>query len=336
MSKSKIEWCEQTWNPVIGCSNKSAGCDNCYAEKMAYRLACMGTRGYTEGIVLRCPVNGPRWTGKTVFVKSEMQKPLRRQKPTLYFVSSMGDLFHESVPDIWICRVWDVMRQCSVRAWENKPAIAHRFMVLTKRPERMADFCRRVRFDRDRPAGRRVFMDDPGERTAYPLMGSGALKNVALGVTAENQDMADERIPILLATPAAKRFVSIEPMLGPVSLYPETGAIMERAVRKMEAGFPKEAFPLPDHLQYDGPPSVDLIIVGGESGPRARPMHAYWAQGVRDQCKAAGVPFMFKQWGSGVVDRDLHLGAGWDPTAPAGGRILNGQTHDGTIDWGVA
>ena len=177
MSKTRIEWTEHTWNPMSGCTKISDGCKNCYAEKMANRLKAMGVKGYENGFAV-------------TLHPEKLREPLERKKPTMYFVCSMGDLFHEDVPFDYIDQIFSTMVLCP----------QHTFQVLTKRPDRMKKYLE----DEDRK-----FLDIAGKNSCvYPL------PNVWLGVTAENQEQADKRIPILLDTPAAVRFVSIEPMLG--------------------------------------------------------------------------------------------------------------------------
>jgi protein gp37 len=250
---SKIEWTDETWNPVVGCSKISAGCENCYAQKMACRLAHMGNRAYQDVVRVSdqgIPLPG-RWNGKTAFVETALYKPLHWKKPRRIFVCSMGDLFHESVPFKWVHQIWDIMKACP----------QHTFMILTKRPEKMK---------RDIEL---VYMK---ERMGWA---KGFWQHVWLGVTAENQETADERIPVLLQIPAAVRFVSVEPMLWRVDLTPW----------------------LPRFLDFSyttDPARLDWIICGGESGPGARPLHPDWARSLRDQCQDAEVPFFFKQWGN--------------------------------------
>lgn len=186
MGKTKIEWTEYSWNPVTGCTPASEGCQNCYAKRMATRLK--GRYGYPEDEPFKVTLH-----------PEKLKEPLKWKKPRRVFVCSMGDLFHEQVPDEYIAKVWEVMSNAS----------QHTFLVLTKRPQRMKDFLARLGWyihDRDGYPMEAV-LDEGGKYT---------LKNVWLGVTAENQQRADERIPILLQIPAAVRFVSIEPMLGPV------------------------------------------------------------------------------------------------------------------------
>jgi len=230
---TKIEWAEESWNPVTGCSRVSEGCANCYAERMAKRLA--GRCGY--------PADDPF---RVTFHEDKLPAPLHWKKPRVVFVCSMGDLFHEDVTYEELTMVWNVMLEAD---W-------HLFLVLTKRPERMREFIR------------------------VPL------PNVWLGVSAENQARADERIPVLLSIPAAKRFVSIEPMLGPVELGEYLYSDYDVAAMDNQLLTPLEGF---KHIK------LDWVIVGGESGPGARPIHPDWARSVRDQCRDAGVPFFMKQ-----------------------------------------
>jgi protein gp37 len=187
-----------------------------------------------------------KWTGKVECCDWLLDKPLHWRKPCKIFVCSMGDLFHQAVPTEFIYKVFDVMKSCP----------QHTFLVLTKRPQRMS----------------------PEPKDGICII----FKNIWLGVSVENQKRADERIPILLQIPAAKRFVSIEPMLGLVDL--ERGR----------------------YFLTEPGPRLDWVILGGESGPKARPMNPDWVRSVRDQCKAAGVPFFFKQWGEWYpcIDRD--------------------------------
>lgn len=249
---SKIEWTDQTWNPIIGCSKTSPGCDNCYAEKMAFRLASMEGSPSFEDMKYQNVISPyGKWMNATHFVKSALEKPLHWRKPQMIFVCSMGDLFHESVPFSWIMDVMDIIDECP----------QHTFQILTKRPERMLEYFGSVsNLDPD-------YVITP---------------NLWLGVTAENQEQADKRIPILLQIPAAKRFVSIEPMLASVDL---TNFISTQVTH------------------YDN--QLDWVILGGESGPKARPMHPDWVRSVRDQCQSAMVPFFFKSWGEWQVFDDL-------------------------------
>lgn len=235
---SKIEWTEQTWNPVVGCTKISAGCKHCYAETLARRLRAMGTPGYENGFAL-------------TLLPERLEEPLRRKKPTVYFVNSMSDLFHDKVPDTYIEQIVDVMRRTP----------NHSYQVLTKRAARMA------RFFRDR---------------AVP-------DNVWLGVSVENQRHGVPRIDYLRTIRARIRFLSVEPLLEDVGELNLT--------------------------------DIHWVIVGGESGPKARPMAPEWAESVHLQCKAQGVAFFFKQWGGWGAD-------GKRRAKSKNGRLLNGRTWD--------
>lgn len=279
----------KTWNPLIGCTRVSAGCRHCYAERVAKRWQAAGVRGY-DGVVDR---NG-RWTGRVNLVESALGEPLRWRKPQRIFVNSMSDLFHPSVSFAWMDSVFRTIGSCK----------QHTFMVLTKRPDIMADYVvRRLK-------------GSPHEIRGVPL------PNLWLGTSIEDQATAGERIPWLLKTPAAVRFVSAEPLLGPVdfrgiafahTVCPHCGHAddehgdYERSVG-CQAGDGSEANPIcgcrklrgePCHNFGDSyaPHRIDWVICGGESGPGARPMHPAWAWSLRDQCAEAGVPFFFKQWG---------------------------------------
>lgn len=311
---SKIEWTEHSWNPVVGCSIVSPGCTNCYAMRQAFRIEAMtaelahrgrGGAPHYNGTTRK--VNGNAvWTGKVALApKDVLTAPLRRKKPTTYFVNSMGDLFHEAVPDEWIDQVFAVMAL----------APQHVFQVLTKRAERMRKYLGALDLQaRLGATATHVLHPSTSIDQARELrhaIRSLPLPNVWLGVSAEDQRRADERIPHLLATPAAVRFVSAEPLLGPIDFQ-----------RIDLPGGYEEVFPLglPKGREDDcGPqPSLDQIIVGGESGPSARPMHPDWARSIRDQCAAAGVPFFFKQWGA------------WAPNETASDRMI--VAADGDVD----
>jgi len=221
---SAIEWTNETWNPVVGCSVKSAGCTNCYAMAMAYRLERMGLAKYAG--LTRKSRGRAVWTGQINEWPDELSKPHEWRKPRRIFVNSMGDLFHERVPLGAIARVWQVIRETP----------RHTYQVLTKEPERMA-----------------AIVADLG----------APLPNVWLGVSVENAD-ATHRLDVLRRVPAAVRFVSFEPLIGPVGKVDLTG--------------------------------IAWAIVGGESGPCRRPMQLEWARTIRDQCDSAGVSFFGKQW----------------------------------------
>jgi protein gp37 len=267
-TNSRIEWTDATWNPIVGCSHVSPGCDHCYAERMAGRLAKMGLKQYQD--VTEQHSNAFKWrgewNGKTAFVESELEKPLHWRKPRRIFVCSMGDLFHETVPFEWIEQVFNITRLC----WN------HTFQMLTKRPQRVLEYW----------AWRKSERLGDHMTSVWP-------ENVWLGVTAENQEQADARIPLLLQCPAARRFVSAEPMLGPIILYDDwfVQTCCRYGKGKNEDG--SDACNGPGCMGT----KIDQVIAGGETGPGARPMPPDWARALRDQCVAAGVPFFFKHWG---------------------------------------
>ncbi len=210
---SSIEWTEATWNPVTGCTKVSAGCKNCYAERMSLRLQAMGKPHYATGF-------------KLALHDDALSIPLRWKSPRLIFVNSMSDLFQENIPLTFIQRVFEVMVACP----------HHTFQILTKRPHLAARYA---------------------EHLPWP-------SNVWLGTSVENADVV-HRLSDLRQVPAAVRFLSVEPLLGPIPRLALTG--------------------------------IHWVIVGGESGPGARPMSAEWVRQIRDRCVARNVPFFFKQWG---------------------------------------
>lgn len=228
--KSTIEWTESTWNPVTGCTKVSPGCKFCYAERMAERLQAMGQANYRDGFRL-------------TLQPQMLELPLKWKRPQAIFVNSMSDLFHKDVPLDYIQRVFDVMRRAH---W-------HRFQVLTKRADRLAELD--------------PFLEWP--------------KNVWMGVSVESSDHMD-RIDYLRQTHAVLKFLSLEPLLGPLP-----GLDLRR---------------------------IDWAIVGGESGPSARPVEEDWILDIRDQCRSAGVAFFFKQWGGQNKKKT--------------GRLLEGRTWD--------
>ncbi|MBN2560270.1 MAG: phage Gp37/Gp68 family protein [Phycisphaerae bacterium] len=281
--QTRIEWCDATWNPFVGCSKVSEGCENCYAERMANRQAAMGRFGYMN------VVRDGRWDGHCARRPERIwDQPLRWRRPRRIFVCSMGDLFHESVPEEWIDRA---LRVASF-------AKRHTFMLLTKRPLLAQQYLSSLY-----GGIRRRWNGDPSPRSPLP--------NVWLGVTVENQERADERIPILLQTLAAVRFVSIEPMLGPVDVadhLPHPDGPNAVCYGRECAGCGEDDEPCDDYKSAAAEPHLDWVICGGETGPGARPMDLKWARSVRDQCKATGVPFFFKRVGPRVrVPADLML-----------------------------
>jgi protein gp37 len=238
MSQSRIEWTEATWNPTVGCTKISAGCKHCYAEAMAVRLHAMGTLGYENGF-------------KLTILPDRLSEPLRRKKPTVYFVNSMSDLFHKSIPDSYIDQVFDVIARSP----------QHTFQVLTKRADRMAQHFR--------------------NRTVP--------RNAWLGVTVENRKDGVPRIDKLREIDATIRFLSVEPLLEDIGEIDLT--------------------------------DIHWVIVGGESGPKARPMKLEWVDSIRQQCEEFDVAFFFKQWGGWGAD-------GVKRAKKQNGRQLHGRTWD--------
>lgn len=320
MNAARIEWTEKSWNPVTGCTPVSEGCRNCYARRMAHRLR--GRFGYPADEPFRVTLHPER-----------LREPIGLRKPRRIFVVSMGDLFHDDVPESFIDQVFAVMALCS----------EHTFQVLTKRPARMLNYCSYSHRDSEimarmdelipgssrQPQGWEFVPGGRGEEGYEPGYWEGPLRwplpNVWLGVSVENQAAADERIPILLHTPAAVRFISVEPALGPVSIRnyvrgsrevvecPKCGHVHNSADSFYWTGLERdiEADRCPN-CGYDTKgsirayieledryilPGLDWVIVGGETGPGARPMHPEWVRSLRDQAVAAGVPFLLKHRG---------------------------------------
>jgi len=311
--KSAIEWTDATWNPVTGCSKVSPGCAHCYAATLAPRLARMGQSGYTE-----LPWTPENAAANVMLHEDRLAMPLRWTRPRRIFVNSMSDLFHEIVPDEFIARVFATMAL----------APQHTFQVLTKRPERMREWVTKVAYSEhgwlthngDNPRGWRstIFGETNGTgvviedgRTLQPtgetrdgkpvvkMTGEPRwpLPNVWLGTSVENQTWADRRIPELLATPAAVRFLSCEPLLGEVDLT----AVNGENVLDPECWGDCACVDDPGCRRVGGDGRLERrihwVIVGGESGPGARPMHSDWVRLIRDACDDAGTAFVFKQWG---------------------------------------
>lgn len=277
MKESKIEWTDATWNPVRGCSRISPGCVNCYAERMAARFSKPGM--WAEGLAKMTP-SGPRWTGKLSLVEEKLEDPIRWKEPKRIFVNSTSDLFHELIEEWWIDEVFGVMAACS---W-------HTFQVLTKRPERMQAYMADPTTMERVSAVMAGIIDehvDPCNRkkgdmraTAPSLGFEGdgwPLKNVWLGTSVEDQGSAEARIPLLWQTPAAVRFLSCEPLLQRLELR--------------------------RHL-WNGDKALDWVIVGGESGPGARPCRANWVRAIVTHCSTAGIPVFVKQLGAHVIDQN--------------------------------
>jgi len=266
-AQTNIEWTDRTWNPIRGCSRVSAGCVNCYAERQAVRQQGPG-RAY-EGLVRSTPA-GPRWTGAVRVAAEVLEDPIHWRTPRRIFVNSMSDLFHEGLTFEQIADVFRVMAypECD----------RHTFQILTKRPQRMLDF---FTWAREQPHV--APWPDPDV----------VLRNVWLGVSVEDQARADERIPLLLQTPAAVRFLSVEPLLGQVDLtrvrspHGGTENVLRTAVSQAarDAGIQK----------LNG---IDWVIVGGESGPGARPCDVGWIGSIVEQCAHTGVACFVKQVGA--------------------------------------
>lgn len=295
-----IEWTDATVNAVNGCSVTSPGCTNCYAMRLAgTRMKHHPSRaGLTQDSKA-----GPVWTGEVRLHEPALWQPLHWKRPRRIFWNAHGDLFHPAVPDEWIDRVFAV---CALTP-------QHTHQILTKRPERMRERVSNMAAS-GAPYWRHVLsgmlLDAMNGQPPPPW----PLPNVWLGTSVEDQARADERIPHLLATPAAVRWLSCEPLLSHVLI-----------------GF--------DWLR-----NLDWIVVGGESGPGARPMHPDWARSLRDQCAAAGVPFLFKQWGEwapvcemteAALDACYHLAPEGDPEASRRRKVdqcvlhADGQRFDG-------
>jgi protein gp37 len=255
---------------------------------------------------------GPVWTGKVRLVPELLEQPLEWRRPRRIFVNSMSDLFHEDVPVDFIYRLWCVMAA----------ARRHRFQILTKRAARMREVL-----------------------TAPPFAGQVVVDNVWLGVSVEDQAAADERIPQLLATPAAVRWISAEPLLGPLDIERWTWPLCwhwAAGYKSPEAALAAGAYAVRKRQGLLGAhvPLISWVVAGGESGPGARPMHPDWARALRNHCAAAGVPFFFKQWGNWTPcldhgghlasDREVLFGDQWmlQVGKKSAGRELDGRTHD--------
>ena len=336
-SKTKIEWTDATWNPFMGCSRVSEGCRHCYAERIAGRFGGHLAKSSIYGELTQIVNGHPVWSGVVKQASAETRlAPLHWRKPRRVFVNSMSDLFHENAPDEWIDQAFAVMALCP----------QHTFQALTKRSKRMLDWVRK------NSTGGRIFhlasQIDPKKYRA--VSGSWPLPNVWLGVSVEHQEAADARIPLLLQTPAAVRFISAEPLLGAISLerWSDTGLECECGwfgTEEQATIDEKE----PDDSGFSCPKcgetcahtprnervgdGLGWVICGGESGPGARPMHPDWARSLRDQCRAANVPFFFKQWGEWLPEG---IEVGWKD----GGRPPRNVEHlwiaeDGTQHTGL-
>ncbi len=218
--KHKIEWTEQTWNPTAGCTKISAGCKNCYAETMAIRLQAMGVKGYENGFEFS-------------IVPERLYEPLKRKKPTIYFVNSMSDLFHHKMPKDYLNKIFEVIQKTPY----------HTYQILTKRADKMFEYFKNIEIP----------------------------KNIWLGVTVENKKEGLPRIDYLRYLKASVLFLSIEPLLEDLGKIDLT--------------------------------NIDWVIVGGESGPKARPMEKEWVISIKEQCLENNIAFFFKQWGTWGADK---------------------------------
>lgn len=313
MTATSIEWATHVWNPTTGCDQVSPGCDNCYALTMARRLKGMGAAKYQND-------GDPKTSGPGFGITEHpdaITLPLRWRKPRRVFVNSMSDLFHARVSDEFITLVWAVMAATP----------QHTYQILTKRHGRMRSLLNSDRFRGNVSDEVTASLDLTSDAALQVLQMGWPLSNVWLGVSVDDQKRADLRIPALLGTPAAVRFLSCEPLLGPVDLEcvdwdDATGLTV---------------------LEHP-PNGIDWVIVGGESGRGARPMHPDWARQLRDQCAAGGVPFFFKQWGESAplgqlpdeaaADWEIRNGVGYPAETfcrvgkHAAGRELDGRTWD--------
>jgi len=308
---SAIEWTDRTWNPCVGCEKVSAGCKNCYAERQAYRVALMehaqGRRSvYLDVIRGEEEAAEGHWNGRAKFLPERLAQPLKWRKPCRVFVNSMSDLFHDDITFEQIAAVFGVMAATP----------RHTYQVLTKRPARMLEFFGWVNKAAENDglriserqwiaeAALAAFVhrradpeswDEPGD-----LNGPWPLPNVHIGVSVEDQKAADERIPLLLETDAALRFLSVEPLLGPVDLtHLDADAAGSKRLCQVDALTGR-------HTDMGRPcrrvGAIGWVIVGGESGPGARVCDLDWIREVVRQCRVAGVPCFVKQLGAAASD----------------------------------
>ncbi len=326
MGKTSIQWCTDVWNPIRGCSRVTAGCQHCYAEAVAARFSGPGLA--YEGLARRRSNGEPQWTGEVRVIEEHLYDPLRWRTPRRIFVNSMSDLFHEQLVVDDIAHIFAVMAL----------APRHTFQVLTKRAAGMRETLSdpdwidilnahidEIAFARSDPHERRT--DDL--RATAPQIEAGEnwpLANVWLGVSTENQATADERIPLLLQTPAAVRFISAEPLLGPIDFY---GA----GSRGGEDGDPFAFSALRGADGVEPPiPGLDWVIVGGESGRGARECDLAWVRDIVAQCVNANVACFVKQLGANPVDPWADTGALVNAREPARPKFRD--SHGGDItEW---
>ena len=338
-ANSAIEWTDATWNPVTGCTKVSQGCKNCYAERLAPKVfAGQMMRDHHVEISPPLPPRPRRFTD-VLCHPERLEAPLRWRKPRRIVVNSMSDLFHEEVWDGFIDKVFAVIALTP----------QHTYQILTKRPARMLTWATRWRGTECVVDPKDLFFDVAVDMLYRNMTyRPWPLPNVWLGVSVEDQASADERIPLLLQTPAAVRWISAEPLLGPVDLSrldtPVTGAGSSQPAAPPTWRHVDALSGWDGHLDWKGRgagvsgPKLDWVVAGGESGPRARAPHPDWFRSLRDQCAAVGVPFFFKQhgaWRERAVADPIRL---MDPLVNgifmtrvgkrAAGRLLDGRTHD--------
>jgi len=330
MKNSKIEWCDHTFNPWVGCTKCSPGCCHCYAAERAKRF---GLGEYKKGVP-RVRTSAKNW-GKVLAwadeaanqeIDRELENPhgnfLKGYQRPRVFCASLADWLDDEVPAFWLSDLLYLIGKC--RALD--------FLLLTKRPELWRSRLQEVKK-----------LGDCGAQVAAAWLDGKPLPNIWLGTTVEDQQRADERIPALLSIPAKVRFLSCEPLLGPVDLQRTNDGVF--------AWSPLTGRHIPAFVATEPHAKIDWVICGGESGPHARPMHPDWARSLRDQCQAAGVPFLFKQWGewysvkyAGPKARITHIEVNgrkcsryhdWEDghfALPLGkhdsGRLLDGEEHN--------
>lgn len=295
MAGTTIEWTDETWNPILGCDRVSPGCDHCYAIVQATIRAGNphpAVKAAFAGLVERRD-GRQDWTGVVNLLPERLRQPLGINKPTRFFVNSLADLFHDQVPLEFIAKIFAVMIACP----------HHTFQVLTKRHARMRAILSSSAFWKAVSVELGVLW-----KTTPPAPLRGVPPWIWIGVSVEDQHWADIRIPVLRATPATTRWVSAEPLLGPLTMPLE---------------------------------GIAWVVAGGESGPGARPMHPDWARSLRDQCADAGVAFLFKQWGAWApvakhfaADRE-EQGA-WDTFVNLDGttgQFCISEDHDRVTNW---
>lgn len=307
---SSIEWTEKTWNPLSGCDKISPGCKFCYAIPQAHRLAAMGQQKY-KGTTKRQGTS-LNWTGLVNLDVKALAIPLKEKKPTVYFVNSMSDLFHDEVPIEFIADVFAVMYLTPY----------HTYQLLTKRDARMQSILSDSLFesavirsvDRIFKLYSHYFINDtlgssPIQLSPEQIKAKMPLLNLWLGVSVEDQHN-DKRIENLIKTPAALRWLSCEPLIAPLDLIPQLG------------------YPIPGTKEYI--PPIDWVVVGGESGTgERRKTNPDWVRSIRNQCRALQIPFFFKQWGKDIFNPDSS-----DPTIAKdhpdhakGGCMLDGEIY---------